>query len=554
MEDEQEIKQSYLRKEILDQNYDTQSFLDFLITKKGENASDINNWTIEELKTVVDEFKKTQINNVQKENSTSSFLLEDLPPADNEVLKINSVLTPFSNNKNGNNNNNERDNEYNNYFNEGSGNEWLFKKRERNERMSISNYININNNIFYEDISCLEPDHSPFENYEEIKIKVSSPKKEYDSSGFKGFFVKTIYYTFLLENNILKINKRRRYNDFEWLRKTLCRLYPGNYIPPLPLKSLNVNKPDKIEKYQFYIQRFIDVIMEDKLLKNSSLVYLFFSTEKEKDLISLMEKYDKVQKPKNLKYFYSRDGKIILDENILKKPKKRELLDIKVNIEKNYNIFEALNKSLKCLSKEMKQVSDRMIEISNLFKKLYEISINNSEKELLCRSYSNLSLFFKEYGNKEFEQMKNISNKIKDYFKFVNLQYILSLKELFNSFEYEHDLYFKVAENLKQKKESLYNSNNIEKWELKNEDRDIDINNKELVINKILPQDTAVVNEIKKYLIYYATQLDSENQRVKDNIGKENNKTISQLKENSMQILNDLNKFWELINTKNDNL
>ena len=55
-------------------------------------------------------------------------------------------------------------------------------------------------------------------------------------------------------------------------------------------------------------------------------------------------------------------------------------------------------------------------------------------------------------------------------------------------------------------------------------------------------------------MIYYATQLDSENQRVKDNIGKENNKTISQLKENSMQILNDLNKFWELINTKNDNL
>ena len=47
MEDEQEIKQSYLRKEILEKNYDTQSFLNFLITKKGENASDINNWTIE---------------------------------------------------------------------------------------------------------------------------------------------------------------------------------------------------------------------------------------------------------------------------------------------------------------------------------------------------------------------------------------------------------------------------------------------------------------------------------------------------------------------------
>ena len=50
--------------------------------------------------------------------------------------------------------------------------------------------------------------------------------------------------------------------------------------------------------------------MEDKLLKNISLVYLFFSTKNEKDLISLREKYDKVPRPNNLKYFYARDGKL----------------------------------------------------------------------------------------------------------------------------------------------------------------------------------------------------------------------------------------------------
>ena len=73
-------------------------------------------------------------------------------------------------------------------------------KRDSNERASISNYININKNIFKEEISCLEPDHSPFADYDEIKIKVSSPKKEYESKGLKGFFIKTIYYSFLLEN------------------------------------------------------------------------------------------------------------------------------------------------------------------------------------------------------------------------------------------------------------------------------------------------------------------------------------------------------------------
>ena len=543
MEDEQEIKQSYLRKEILDNNYDAQSFLDFLITKKGEKASDINNWTIDELKTVVIEFKNANNNN-QKENTSSNYILEDLPPADNEVLKINSVITPFSSSKSANNV--DKNNEYN-YFSE-NANDWLFVKRDSNDRFSISKYINVNNVIYTEEISCLEPDQSPFSNYDNIKIKVSSPKKEYDSTGFKGFFIKTIYYSFLLENNIIKLNKRRRYTDFEWLRKTLIRLYPGIYIPPLPLKTLNVNKPEKIEKYLSYIQRFVDEIMEDKLLKNSSLIYLFFSTEKEEDLISLMEKFDKVQRPKCLKYFYSRDGKIFLDENILKRPKKNELLDIKTNISKNSNIFDELNKSLKLLYKEMKQVSNRMIEISNLFKNIYELSINNSEKSSFCKCYSDFSLFFKEYGNKEFQQMRNISSEIKNYLKYVNLEYILSLKELYNSFEYEHNLYFKLFENLKQKKENLYKNKNIEKWELKNEDRNIDINNKDLVMQKMLPKETEVVKEIKKYLIYYATQLDSEYLRLKDTIEKQNNNMLKRIKEKSTQILNDLNKFWQLMN------
>ena len=94
MEDEQEIKQSYLRQEILEKNYDTQSFLDFLITKKGESASDINNWTIEELKTVVVEFQNSQ-NNDQKSNTGTNPLLEDLPPAENQILKIELLLHHF---------------------------------------------------------------------------------------------------------------------------------------------------------------------------------------------------------------------------------------------------------------------------------------------------------------------------------------------------------------------------------------------------------------------------------------------------------------------------
>ena len=551
MEENQEIKQSYLRKEILEKNYDANLFLEFLITKKGEIASDINNWTIEELKVVVSEFKKNQKES-QKENIPTNSIPEDLPPAENQILKINTIVsTPFCS-KDSLKLNEDLNNSL---YNEDGNRDWLFMNQPENERYSRYSFSNYNNssNLNIEEINCLEPDHSPFEEFNKIRIIVNPPKKEYESTGLKGFFIKSIYYSFLLENIPNKKNKiKRRYTDFEWLRKTLYRLFPGNYIPPLPKKSLNINKPEKVDKYQKYVQYFVDGLMEDKLLKNSSIIYLFFTTEQERELISLMEKYDKVQKPRNMEYYYSREGNIMLDENILKREKKKELLDIKVDISKNNKIFGELNVALKSLEKEMKQVCDRMTEISNLFKKLYDMSINNSEKLGICKYYSDLSLFFKEYGNNEFQQMKNISEGIKFHLKYLNLHYTVSIDELYNSFKFQHDLYFQVAENLKQKKETLYKNMDIEKWELNPEDRNIDYNDRNLIMKKMLPSDTKIVNDIKKYLIYYATQLNNENLRIKDVLENKNNTNFKKLKDKSKQILNEFSGFLELMNSKNE--
>ena len=551
MEENQEIKQSYLRKEILEKNYDANLFLEFLITKKGEIASDINNWTIEELKVVVSEFKKNQKES-QKENIPTNSIPEDLPPAENQILKINTIVsTPFCS-KDSLKLNEDLNNSL---YNEDGNRDWLFMNQPENERYSRYSFSNYNNssNLNIEEINCLEPDHSPFEEFNKIRIIVNPPKKEYESTGLKGFFIKSIYYSFLLENIPNKKNKiKRRYTDFEWLRKTLYRLFPGNYIPPLPKKSLNINKPEKVDKYQKYVQYFVDGLMEDKLLKNSSIIYLFFTTEQERELISLMEKYDKVQKPRNMEYYYSREGNIMLDENILKREKKKELLDIKVDISKNNKIFGELNVALKSLEKEMKQVCDRMTEISNLFKKLYDMSINNSEKLGICKYYSDLSLFFKEYGNNEFQQMKNISEELKFHLKYLNLHYTVSIDELYNTFKFQHDLYFQVAENLKLKKETLYKNMDIEKWELNPEDRNIDYNDKNLIMKKMLPSDTKIVNDIKKYLIYYATQLNNENLRIKDMLENKNNTNFKKLKDKSKQILNEFSGFLELMNSKNE--
>lgn len=52
MDSDREEKQNYLRTEILENDYDTEEFLNFLISKKGEDAADLDLWTFSELKLV----------------------------------------------------------------------------------------------------------------------------------------------------------------------------------------------------------------------------------------------------------------------------------------------------------------------------------------------------------------------------------------------------------------------------------------------------------------------------------------------------------------------
>ena len=513
-EQEQEQKQLFLRTEILDQNYSAQDFIDFLTTKKGESAADINNWTLDELKTIVVEFKS--LNKVNNKNNK-----QNLEP--------------------------ERDknnNKSNIFYNDELNNEWLFITPDSEKDIMDLNTSSISNSEKNKiiEIDCLEPDNTPLSKYEKISIKISSPKKEYDSSGLKGFFMRTEYYTFLLENTELKLNKRRRYSDFEWLRKTMYRLFPGYYIPPLPLKGMNVTRTEKIEKYVKYLQRFIDGILDDNLLKNSSLFYLFLTSEKESDLINIMNKFDEVKKPRDLKYFYSREGKIILDYKILSQNKKNKLTKIKEEIDK-YNLqFNNINKLLKNLSNEIKQVSDRMLQISNAFKELNLIELNTKNK-----FYTNLELFFREKSNIEIKEMNNITQELKNYLKFTNLQYMSSIKELYNEFEYENDLYYKASQNLKKRKEQLYTNGPIEKWELSDKEKNIDIKNKAEVMKKILPKDTAVVKEIKKYLVYYSIQLEQEYLRLKEINKKEDDKIFNIIRSKSLDNYEQLNNFFKLI-------
>jgi len=62
-----EEKQNFLREKILEKGYDVNEFVQFLTEKKGEEGADVANWSMEDLKLVVNEFVKLHGGQVEEE-------------------------------------------------------------------------------------------------------------------------------------------------------------------------------------------------------------------------------------------------------------------------------------------------------------------------------------------------------------------------------------------------------------------------------------------------------------------------------------------------------
>ena len=74
MDQDLESKQFYLRSEILEKGYDGEEFFQFLISKKGDEGGDLNNWPMFDLKIAVSEFQ------VSHKSQTEPVPLPSQPP------------------------------------------------------------------------------------------------------------------------------------------------------------------------------------------------------------------------------------------------------------------------------------------------------------------------------------------------------------------------------------------------------------------------------------------------------------------------------------------
>ena len=428
-----------------------------------------------------------------------------------------------------NNKNNDNKNDINNKNNDNNKINISNEKPENKETNNIENKKEIKENNIQKNtdiqkpfeygvttsdfIECQKNEMTEFMKYDNIHIKISDPIKT------EGGFFGGSSTTYLVTTSCINSQVRRKYADFVWLRDILINIYNLNVIPKITKKGkISTDKFTDIfiNKRMDSLERFINYLIKDNLLKNSQIFYDFLTVEKEEDFSNKKKIFEKMSIPSetDIKNRKCLSG----TKNILiNKEKKKYFENIKDNSMYNGNLFKKLNSHFKLLKDEYESVIKRFELISSVFSELYENSKKFLDNNTIQESYKQMSTMFSNFAEISKHNRILINTGMREYFKFTGniFNYI---KELSEKVEEHKNNYNKFYKNLINKKTDLYKKGDISKWDLDSKDKcdkNTLMNDKNLALSKILNKDTKNCIILKQIYGYYLNGIIEEYERIK---------------------------------------
>ena len=462
MEDDLQEKQGFLRENILERGYDADEFMTFLQSKKGESGLDLNNWKMDELIIVVGEFSK---NKHVKPNQDE----EEKEPKEKN-LEENEQNIKTENNENPENNTDIQNNNTNNFVFHSS--------------VETGDYMG----------KCQASEITSFSNINNIRVKLSSPKK------IEGGIFKKAFISYDVTTEPFKFQMTKRYSDFLWLKNMLSLIYVNCVIPPLCKKNFTDRFSDYlIDKRMRSIEKFMDGILEHPLMRNSEIIKDFLSLTNPKEYNKKVDKYNKIKKaPTFVRQIKTLTGEVNIEVN---NEKEAYFEKIKNYSKDNYLLLQKITKGYKSIMNIMQQLSNKMKDISKIWKQVLDISIKNSDGHNTAETFNIMSKLMEDWSEVQISQMKVINVNIREYFRYVKNQFN-GLKEMSERVQNSKTTYLKFKERLLKQKETLYEKQDPSQWQLKEEDRQNVMNivkNKDLAFSKMLPQDTIKMEELKNF-------------------------------------------------------
>ena len=519
----QEEKQNYLRENILEKGYDANQFVEFLKSKKGEAGSDISNWSMVDLHEVVQEFISR--NSPEKESELISPQQQEAVNQSNQNISSSGIKINIPKSK----------------------------TQSSTPTLTDEDY----GLIIPEFLDCQKSEKTELSKYDEIEISVKEPKKVNN-----GFFSKT-FINYLITTNPLDISVRRKHDDFTWLREKLSVIFNLNVLPRLPKKG-KVNEDKHINKRIRNLEKFLNYLVKDPLIKNSNILYDFLTMENDKDFEKRKKIYNKMKTPTELKDIKTIDGKIRINVTA----KKETYLDnIKANAAFYETCLKKFNQNFKLLKAEINTVIGRVLSFCPLFDKLIKISTTYLESSTIIESYNQMKNIFNSCADMLKRQSGFFYNDVKEYLKLLSGNYH-HMRELVQIVEAQKNYYNKVSKNLISKKTELFRKGDTNAWQLDVKDRNKlqeFYSDRLTSYKKICFKDTNNVIKVKEKYGYHLNKIISESKRMKNiNIVEHKNKVIQfATKESEIvsdffkimgEIIGVMEKYEENINKEDNNM
>ena len=470
MDDSLEAKQEYLRTQILDKGYDADNFMAFLQEKKGEDGVDLSNWNITELKDAVSEFTSIYKPNEEENND--------------------NLYSNQNDNNNNNNNNNIIDN--------------------NNNDLEPVNMDLIKNAHIKEYQLCVKTEVTTLSTKKNIEISVGFPEKKEGGMFNKSFI------SYLVTTQPFNYQVRKRYNDFVWLRSTLKKLYINCVIPPIPKKNYGDRFSDKlIEKRSRFLKNFLQSCVNHPLLRHSEILFCFLSMSKKEEFEPKKQEYNKKVSP-----FFVKNVKSLTGEVKTKVSPELETYFINTRDHSNYIVenLQKVTKAYKSITVLFDEVKNKMNEVSKIWEDLYILSQKYYEKIETVESFRVLSEMMKDWGNIQKIQSELININLREFFRYIKNEY-KSFVDMTNHVENSKSTYNKYAKNLIIKKENLFKTGDISKWDLNKKDNFDNFHltqDKDYAFRVMLPKETMTVENLKQFYGFYLNSCVSEYERLKE--------------------------------------
>ena len=518
-EKDQEEKQKYLRQNILDKGYDANDFIAFLESKKGEGASDISNWSKIDLYAVVQEYILVHT----KDNTNSKRKTE---PSNNNTNTNTSNNNNINNNiepKKENNNNNDKNSKILNDY-EIIEDKSVIKNEminDKKEKINSKNFVANDENfgmIVPDFIICQKAETNALNNQDNLEITVSDPQKVDN-----GFFSKA-YINFLISTNPLNFKVRRKHADFVWLRERLSIIFNLNVLPRLPRKG-KVNGDNHIKKRMRNLERFLNYLLKDNLVKNSKIFYDFLTLEKDDDFEKQKKIYNKLKSPTEIREVKTLDGKLKIQ---VTEQSEKYFNKIKSNAALNETVLKQINDTFKLLKLEMNATITRISSFFPMFDKLIKIRKSYLPNNILSQSYMQLKNIFTSWVDILKKQNNFFLKDVKEYLKLLGGNYH-HMKELTELVDEQKNYYRKISRNLIAKKIDLYDNRDAADWQLDAQDKK---NVKNLVkdkltaYKKICHNSTVDAIKLKEKYGYQLNKIISEHERLRSIANVENRQKL----------------------------